>query len=410
MGKSPNLGHAANPKIRLILPGQLGDTEYALVGRTDSQDFVEIKRMLAWASPRAKCIAFSEHIINGITNILIEPEEALSLIGGKAAIPSGTDCLYLPIPENYPWAYWDVWNWFADTPELLDAPTSFAAFKHMFERCKYLRGAVDTRQLQSWNDAEHLFCYWGHGRARFSEHKSELDILLSKLADDESRTTLKMSLASSPQALWQHFVATVFCRADYCPDKWIHQGDSILNLGVFSGHEIPYFYTSASPEGKLYNIDPLGHDLLGARAQRFCKASGDNIIEVRMAAGDRHTKGRFGHYSDGQAYLLPGTEENGCVDFDIAPLDFYVEQQNLQAVDFIKIDIEGMDQEALLGLGKTIEKFRPTISVSIYHCEEHMWSIPSSLINSLKDYVFFVDHFSPFRWETVFTAVPLERR
>ncbi|WP_237416290.1 FkbM family methyltransferase [Helicobacter saguini] len=51
---------------------------------------------------------------------------------------------------------------------------------------------------------------------------------------------------------------------------------------------------------------------------------------------------------------------------EIITLDSYVEQNNID-VGFIKVDIEGFEQELLKGAFKTIKKFKPAMLISIYH-------------------------------------------
>ncbi|MWV61595.1 FkbM family methyltransferase [Helicobacter saguini] len=51
---------------------------------------------------------------------------------------------------------------------------------------------------------------------------------------------------------------------------------------------------------------------------------------------------------------------------EIITLDSYVEQHNID-VGFIKVDIEGFEQEFLKGAKETIKRFKPAMLISIYH-------------------------------------------
>jgi FkbM family methyltransferase len=42
----------------------------------------------------------------------------------------------------------------------------------------------------------------------------------------------------------------------------------------------------------------------------------------------------------------------------------------------IKMDIEGAEDEAMLGARRTIERHRPGLAISVYHRPEHLWTIP----------------------------------
>ncbi len=48
-------------------------------------------------------------------------------------------------------------------------------------------------------------------------------------------------------------------------------------------------------------------------------------------------------------------------------LDYFVKKNRVKKVDFIKADIEGMEREMIKGAEQTIKKFKPKISICIYH-------------------------------------------
>ncbi len=48
-------------------------------------------------------------------------------------------------------------------------------------------------------------------------------------------------------------------------------------------------------------------------------------------------------------------------------IDDLVDRQNLSRVDFIKIDIEGAELQALRGAEKTLRRFRPKLAIAVHH-------------------------------------------
>ncbi len=77
-------------------------------------------------------------------------------------------------------------------------------------------------------------------------------------------------------------------------------------------------------------------------------------------------------------------------------------------IDFIKMDVENSEINALKGGLKTIVAQRPQLAVSIYHSNEQFLDIPVFLAKSLKDYIFRLGHYSENKLETVLYAIPSE--
>ena len=54
-------------------------------------------------------------------------------------------------------------------------------------------------------------------------------------------------------------------------------------------------------------------------------------------------------------------------------------------LNFIKMDIEGSEFDALCGAEKTIKKYLPRLAISLYHLPDDIWKIPLWLKNIYKD-------------------------
>jgi FkbM family methyltransferase len=72
---------------------------------------------------------------------------------------------------------------------------------------------------------------------------------------------------------------------------------------------------------------------------------------------------------------------------------------------FIKMDIEGMEPEALRGAEETIRAHAPTLAICVYHRPEHLWEIPQLVRGWRPDYRLYLRHYSTNMSETVMYAV-----
>jgi hypothetical protein len=74
-------------------------------------------------------------------------------------------------------------------------------------------------------------------------------------------------------------------------------------------------------------------------------------------------------------------------------------------VDFIKMDIEGAEMQALRGAEESIRRFRPKMAITVYHSLEDFWEIPKWIAQLGLGYRFYLRHFTIHQEETVLFGV-----
>ena len=89
-------------------------------------------------------------------------------------------------------------------------------------------------------------------------------------------------------------------------------------------------------------------------------------------------------------------------------IDTFKKKNNIQKVDFIKMDIEGAELPAIRGAKETIKTDRPQLAISIYHSNDDFVNIPQYLANELENYTLRLGHYSYNHCETVLYAIPDE--
>jgi FkbM family methyltransferase len=67
-------------------------------------------------------------------------------------------------------------------------------------------------------------------------------------------------------------------------------------------------------------------------------------------------------------------------------IDEFVKEENLKRVDFVKMDIEGSEEKALLGAKETLEKFKPKLAITIYHNFNDFYKLPLLIKRLNPDY------------------------
>ncbi|NCC61241.1 MAG: FkbM family methyltransferase [Verrucomicrobiae bacterium] len=77
------------------------------------------------------------------------------------------------------------------------------------------------------------------------------------------------------------------------------------------------------------------------------------------------------------------------------------------APNYIKLDVEGAEAEALKGAIRTIKTFRPVLAVCLYHKPEDLWEIPIQIYNICSDYNMYLRLYGHMGIELVLYCVPV---
>jgi len=77
-----------------------------------------------------------------------------------------------------------------------------------------------------------------------------------------------------------------------------------------------------------------------------------------------------------------------------------------EKVDFIKLDIEGAEQDAIEGASYTIKQYNPILAICIYHKAEDWYKIPQIVLEINKNYKVYIRHYMEGVFETVMYFIP----
>ncbi len=83
------------------------------------------------------------------------------------------------------------------------------------------------------------------------------------------------------------------------------------------------------------------------------------------------------------SFVLPEVGHTQEIQVPVRPLDDIFETIGVTKVDFIKMDIEGAEREALKGAARTLSRFKPRLMLDMYHRPDDEIVLPQ-LITSLN--------------------------
>ncbi len=109
--------------------------------------------------------------------------------------------------------------------------------------------------------------------------------------------------------------------------------------------------------------------------------SNGRMLVVRAGVWDKRTvltlSEDLGDNSGGNSFVVPLPHGGSLAGIPVAPLDDIVSELHLVQVDFIKMDIEGSEQNALRGATETLRRFRPRMAICTYHLPDDAKLIPA---------------------------------
>lgn len=185
------------------------------------------------------------------------------------------------------------------------------------------------------------------------------------------------------------------------------EGDIVLDAGGCWGDTALYFGTKVGNEGKVFSFEFIpGNIQLFNKNIDLNPHMKDRISLVNRPVSEiSNVPLYFRDNGPGSSVkVAPFPEQSG--ETSSISIDDFVEAYKLPTVDFIKMDIEGAELDALKGAINTIKKFRPKLAIAIYHSMHDFVQIPKWILNLDLGYELHLGHFTIHAEETVIFAKP----
>lgn len=148
----------------------------------------------------------------------------------------------------------------------------------------------------------------------------------------------------------------------------VKHGDVVIDAGANCGHLSIYFSKLVGADGHIYAFEPDKFNI--QKIKDNCELNGDlsdNISIEDLLIWNQNTELDF--YEAGtvgsSAVWIP--DNAICTKKQAITIDDWVVKKNIQKLDFIKMDIEGAEIEALEAIEKTIQQYKPNFAIASYH-------------------------------------------
>ncbi len=170
------------------------------------------------------------------------------------------------------------------------------------------------------------------------------------------------------------------------PNPSVRPGDIVLDCGAHVG----VFAREALAAGAdlVVAIEPAPRTLVALKRNLADEIEAGRVIVYEKGVWDKEEVLAF--YSDDDSALsrvMHTHEEHDLgTQVPLTTIDRIVEELELERVDFIKMDIEGAEQKALVGARNTLAKLKPRLALAGYHLEDDQTKIPEIVLAAQPDY------------------------
>ena len=159
------------------------------------------------------------------------------------------------------------------------------------------------------------------------------------------------------------------------PSEWLNSlcaGQIGFDIGAHRGYWSISYHKTVLPEGLIIAWEPNPKNYK-KMIQNIAKNNISNVIPLRLAAWRESALLDFEEVSDLDIKSFLGrTKEDKKGHILATSVDKLVDSLGLPRLDWIKIDIEGAEAEALKGAMKTLRRYKPTLWIAFHDTLEEL--------------------------------------
>jgi len=186
------------------------------------------------------------------------------------------------------------------------------------------------------------------------------------------------------------------------PIPMIKNGDTIIDCGAYTGDTAQEFLSRAdikeiiAVEGMTINFSKL--------KELSSSLNGKRIRPINVFLSEKEEIVSVPQLHD-QSDIDPRYKIKTKTNYkneNAVPLDSLIQNDK---VDLIKIDVEGADLSVLKGATRIILKDKPSLIVSSYHENNHIWQVPETIQKLESKYKIYAGHHHKCVYEIEYYAV-----
>lgn len=239
-----------------------------------------------------------------------------------------------------------------------------------------------------------VYCPWGRLLAvpwsserfvsRFAEHRRQVSVLST---DDSRGIELVRSVAGD---FWiktsgdlmdgKTLLAYVLAEGDWMfaetPGEEIRPGSVVVDVGAHVGTFTSRALKAGAAKVVAIEPDPVNVECLKRNFREQLTDGRVTIMPEGAWSKEDTLDFHVGKENSGTGSLL-GSAGQQTIKIPVRRIDAMLADLGVTRVDFIKMDIEGAERDALSGARDTLRKYRPRLMIENYHRDDDSVALPA---------------------------------
>lgn len=277
-------------------------------------------------------------------------------------------------------------------PECIVIISALAYRKEIAEKVKELRGNHHIFVFDALLEVLQNV-YPDERREFYRNSQADFQWLYHKLADDFSKQTLARIVEGAITSDCDCY-AEISNHSQYFPELILDNmadQEIFVDAGAYTGDSITDFVAAVKNKYKLvYGFEPDKNNF--AKCKKEC--SDERIRLYQYGVGKEKSTLFFSNESGGTqtdegAHFVKGKDNGALEAIEVVSLDEVISDK----VTYIKMDIEGMELDALKGAERLIRENRPKLAISVYHKMDDIIEIPKYIYKLDMGYHLYLRHY-----------------
>lgn len=241
-------------------------------------------------------------------------------------------------------------------------------------------------------------------RFQYISENSMLNNALFDIDEIEERKKINIEDYKKIYALDQYEIQTFHFHngLKLLPIKTINslKNTDVIDAGAYNG-DSAIIFNKEYEFNKIYSFEPQPTNFLSLKSN-IEKYNLKNVIAINNGLGSKKYKTMIKNFSSASYVTADGDHH-----IEITTIDDFVKETGAN-IGLIKMDIEGMEYDAIIGATETIKKFKPILLISLYHNGKDFFEIKPYLESITDGYQFMVRKLNPYHltFETMLIGWP----